>query len=513
MFGMQIPCSACGRPFYILQTDHFYKTHFSEEIFLYILQRKRNQQAEHLEQEVNDISQWVQYLASIGLTLRTATRASVESFIQEHLPPQAADTFKQTLMDLFETIRLHGLIATNPLATSNTTSPTAKTGSEESATMACYRQHRHNAGQLTHLEQDLVWIQTLEKQLATRRRTIQSAKPRDISLFLTHYAPEMADMDRIVLMLTDYCTILQQHGMISENLFAQLGQLLLHGTPDTKRSLLAMGSAPGHPEAIKPTNRTAASAPDPVQPAQPDPAQPAQATPAEPAQPKPEKRRVRTEPVVPPRDPSDYPFQPPPPKKGIRTTLWVICLALLAIALSYTLLDTMPIGEAPVTPSTATIPERTKPNTRSPAQAEDKNNTPKPIEYDKDRATAFFYQKNMKAYYCRDYLKTGCSTAQLIANPLPVNQDTMIEGGRLYFEYCARCHGETGKGNGPDALQLAAPLERLGWSGSTMLEKDAYLFWIIAEGGNGFSGQMPQFKHILSEQEIWKIILFLSTLR
>ena len=118
----------------------------------------------------------------------------------------------------------------------------------------------------------------------------------------------------------------------------------------------------------------------------------------------------------------------------------------------------------------------------------------------------------MNDYYCRDYRKTTCNSSVLLANHLSVEQDSINEGRINYLKYCARCHGESGKGNGPDAVNLGVQLERLGWSGSRILEKDAILFWIIAEGGSSFGGQMPQFKSILSEKEIWQVILFFSLL-
>lgn len=130
-----------------------------------------------------------------------------------------------------------------------------------------------------------------------------------------------------------------------------------------------------------------------------------------------------------------------------------------------------------------------------------------------NKAIDYFYKNNIKLYYCQDYLKALCNPADLPVNPLPVDLDVIQAGSKLYLQHCTRCHGDTGRGNGPDAVRLGIPPARLVQVGNGMLEKDAFLFWIIAEGGTNFGGQMPQFKDLLSENEIWKVMLFLKTLR
>ena len=130
----------------------------------------------------------------------------------------------------------------------------------------------------------------------------------------------------------------------------------------------------------------------------------------------------------------------------------------------------------------------------------------------RDRKIDYFYQNNMKDYYCRDFLKTSCQSTGLLVNPISSEMEHIYDGGKLYLEYCARCHGDSGRGNGPDAVSLTFPLDQLGWAGSGLLERDAYLFWIIAEGGHKFGGSMPQFKGILEKDDIWKVILFLKTM-
>lgn len=142
------------------------------------------------------------------------------------------------------------------------------------------------------------------------------------------------------------------------------------------------------------------------------------------------------------------------------------------------------------------------------------NPTEKPTQNNKkiDRKVAYFYANNMKDYYCRDYLKVPCQSTTLLLNTVSPDAESMYEGRAIYVKQCLRCHGEMGRGDGPDAITLHFPLEKLGWAGNKLLERDAYLFWILAEGGNGFGGAMPAFKNILERDQIWKVILFLQTL-
>ena len=125
----------------------------------------------------------------------------------------------------------------------------------------------------------------------------------------------------------------------------------------------------------------------------------------------------------------------------------------------------------------------------------------------------FFYEHSMSNYYCRDYLKTTCSPNNLIENPFSDEIENTHAGGEHYLKHCAKCHGDAGRGNGPDAVHFDTSPAKLGWAGDGILEKDAFLFWVVAEGSKDFGGSMPPYKDILKENEIWKVILFLKTLR
>ncbi|MBF0183237.1 MAG: cytochrome c [Magnetococcales bacterium] len=125
----------------------------------------------------------------------------------------------------------------------------------------------------------------------------------------------------------------------------------------------------------------------------------------------------------------------------------------------------------------------------------------------------YFYENNMKHYYCKNYLNIPCDKSTLTTNPVSAELENILSGWQYYNEFCVRCHGDNGRGNGSDAHLLKTQLPTLGWAGSNLLERDAFLFWIIAEGGNDFGGEMPRFKEVLTQEKIWKIIIFIKTLR
>jgi len=90
------------------------------------------------------------------------------------------------------------------------------------------------------------------------------------------------------------------------------------------------------------------------------------------------------------------------------------------------------------------------------------------------------------------------------------NKQEIIEEGRnLYLGdaksnvNCAKCHGKTGKPVMTSARDFRD-------SESMQKYSDSHMFWRIAEGVP--YSTMGAFKNSLSEEEIWKVIAFVSTL-
>jgi len=89
-------------------------------------------------------------------------------------------------------------------------------------------------------------------------------------------------------------------------------------------------------------------------------------------------------------------------------------------------------------------------------------------------------------------------------------------GGEVFFKNCFFCHGDKLDGNGmfADSLNLR-PANFVDPTTIPMLQ-EAFVFWRISKGGIGlpeestpWSSAMPRWEAMLSEEERWKVILFL----
>jgi mono/diheme cytochrome c family protein len=90
-----------------------------------------------------------------------------------------------------------------------------------------------------------------------------------------------------------------------------------------------------------------------------------------------------------------------------------------------------------------------------------------------------------------------------------VSDASISEGGKLYAENCASCHGKTGLGDGEAGKSLTPSPALLAHLIQRPMAADEYLLWSISEGGKEFKTAMPAFKDKLSREQIWKIVAYM----
>ena len=89
-------------------------------------------------------------------------------------------------------------------------------------------------------------------------------------------------------------------------------------------------------------------------------------------------------------------------------------------------------------------------------------------------------------------------------------------GGEVYIKNCQYCHGDKLDGQGPYAQGLNPLPLNFQDIGTIAQLQESYLFWRISTGGPGlpeeatpWNSSMPVWQNFLTEEEIWKVILYL----
>ena len=95
-------------------------------------------------------------------------------------------------------------------------------------------------------------------------------------------------------------------------------------------------------------------------------------------------------------------------------------------------------------------------------------------------------------------------------NPLKATPDTLADGKEAFSHYCVVCHGLDAQNTGvPFAGSMSPPVPSLASRG-VQTYTDGQLKWVI-ENGIWPSG-MPGSRGILSDDEIWAIVVYLRHL-
>lgn len=95
-------------------------------------------------------------------------------------------------------------------------------------------------------------------------------------------------------------------------------------------------------------------------------------------------------------------------------------------------------------------------------------------------------------------------------NPFPATEENIHAGKLNFSNYCTVCHGLDGQNTGvPFADRMSPPVPLLN-SPAVQGYSDGQLKWIIDNGI--FPSGMPASKGILSDDEIWQIVVYLRNL-
>jgi len=82
-----------------------------------------------------------------------------------------------------------------------------------------------------------------------------------------------------------------------------------------------------------------------------------------------------------------------------------------------------------------------------------------------------------------------------------------------YQTFCAKCHGDTGKGNGSGAATFATKPRDFTDCARMAKESDDTLFKVIKNGGqaNGFSSEMQAWNSAFEDSEIKDLVAYIRT--
>jgi mono/diheme cytochrome c family protein len=96
-------------------------------------------------------------------------------------------------------------------------------------------------------------------------------------------------------------------------------------------------------------------------------------------------------------------------------------------------------------------------------------------------------------------------------NPLPVDAKLIATGKAIYKDNCQKCHGPSGRGDGPDADPDAAEDMDLTRAARAARNPDGVVFYKAWNGRK--KPKMPAFKDELTEPQLWAVVAYVQTLR
>ena len=97
--------------------------------------------------------------------------------------------------------------------------------------------------------------------------------------------------------------------------------------------------------------------------------------------------------------------------------------------------------------------------------------------------------------------------ARRLKNPVAPSGEAIASARAEYVNKCAQCHGDTGKGDGPEGKMYDPAPGNLTDAKRLSMRTDGELFYQISEGRK----PMPAFKKRLTEEQRWQLVLLVRS--
>lgn len=98
--------------------------------------------------------------------------------------------------------------------------------------------------------------------------------------------------------------------------------------------------------------------------------------------------------------------------------------------------------------------------------------------------------------------------AKLRKNPLQATDANRNAAKPVFNEYCANCHGDSGKGDGADAMMYDPSPSDLSDAKHMNSLTDGEIFYQITQGRK----PMPSFRNKLTEDQRWQLVILVRSL-
>ncbi len=92
-------------------------------------------------------------------------------------------------------------------------------------------------------------------------------------------------------------------------------------------------------------------------------------------------------------------------------------------------------------------------------------------------------------------------------NPLTLSEANIHAAKQIFGDHCVNCHGDTGKGDGSDAMMYDPPPADLTDAAKMSKLTDGEIYYQITEGRK----PMPSFKKRLTEEQRWQLVLLVRS--